>query len=98
MRAAALTLCSLTLKSHANKTRCATLEAVPILLELGSAWGVGEEGALRIVKHLRRYERVYRCVTTKIDQRKKRGVKNHAPSMWKNETDTNTGNRTQKRR
>lgn len=44
VRAAALALCSLTLKCQANKTRCASLDAVPILLELGAAWGVTENG------------------------------------------------------
>lgn len=43
VRAAALALCSLSLKCHANKTRCASLDAVPVLLELGVAWGVSEE-------------------------------------------------------
>lgn len=49
VRVAALALCSLSLKCHANKTRCAALDAVPILLELGSAWGVAEEGKQYIV-------------------------------------------------
>lgn len=44
VKSAALALCSLSLKSHANKTRCATLDAVPILLELGSTWGLAEGG------------------------------------------------------
>lgn len=42
IRAAALALCSLTLKNQANKALCATLDAVSILLELGTAWGVAE--------------------------------------------------------
>ncbi len=44
VRAAALALCSLTLKNQANKTRCGSLDAVAILLDLAAAWGIAEEG------------------------------------------------------
>eukprot|EP00904_Undaria_pinnatifida_P004808 jgi/Undpi1/1457/HiC_scaffold_11.g04848.m1 len=44
VRAAALTLCSLTVKNEANKTRCASFDAVPIMLELGAAWGMAGGG------------------------------------------------------
>ncbi|CAM9873374.1 unnamed protein product [Pylaiella littoralis] len=43
VRAAAVALCSLTLKNQANKTRCASLDAVPILLDLTAAWGVADD-------------------------------------------------------
>ncbi|CAN0411418.1 unnamed protein product, partial [Ectocarpus fasciculatus] len=43
VRSAARALCSLTLKNQANKTRCASLDAVSILLELAAAWGVAED-------------------------------------------------------
>ncbi|CAN0100954.1 unnamed protein product [Ectocarpus sp. 6 AP-2014] len=45
VRSAAQALCSLTLKNQANKTRCASLDAVSILLELAAAWGVAEDDA-----------------------------------------------------
>jgi len=44
VRTAALALCSLTLKNQANKTRCGSLDAVAILLDLAAAWGIAEEG------------------------------------------------------
>ncbi|CAN0320770.1 unnamed protein product, partial [Ectocarpus sp. 12 AP-2014] len=43
VRSAARALCSLTLKNQANKTRCASLDAVSILLKLVAAWGVAED-------------------------------------------------------
>ncbi|CAM9399461.1 unnamed protein product [Ectocarpus sp. 12 AP-2014] len=45
VRSAARALCSLTLKNQANKTRCASLDAVSILLEIAAAWGVAEDDA-----------------------------------------------------
>ena len=44
VRAASLALCSLTLKNQANKTRCGSLDAVAILMDLAAAWGIAEEG------------------------------------------------------
>lgn len=44
VRAAAQALCSLTLKNQANKTRCASLDAVATLLDLAAVWGVAEDG------------------------------------------------------
>lgn len=44
MRAAAQALCALTLKNQANKTRCASLDAVATLLDLATVWGVAEDG------------------------------------------------------
>lgn len=44
VRAAALALCSLTLKNQANKTRCASQGAVPILLDIVRTWGIADDG------------------------------------------------------
>lgn len=44
VRAAAQALCSLTLKNQANKTRCASLDAVATLLGLVEMWGVEDDG------------------------------------------------------
>eukprot|EP00903_Cladosiphon_okamuranus_P006097 g6007.t1 len=47
VRAAAQALCSLTLKNQANKTRCASLDAVATLLDVAAVWGVAEDGGSR---------------------------------------------------